>query len=104
MRRKHAHEELSRGTVFRPFPIIAEAPYFGDGEGSRRSERAERTPAGAQASTKAKDRARSGQAFEERPRAAVARQGRAAGSAAARPAARGTPQSRDRPGPSGAGF
>ena len=104
MRRKHAHEELSRGTVFRPFPIIAEAPYFGDGESSRRSERAERTPAGAQANTKAKARARSGQAFEERPRAADARQGRAAGSAADRPGARGTAQSRHRPGHSGSGF
>ena len=54
MRRKHAHEELSRGTVFRPFPIIAEAPYFGDGESSRRSERAERTPQGRRPAQKQK--------------------------------------------------
>src|SRR3954447_6816338 len=104
MRRKHAHEELSHGTVFRPFPMIAEAPYFGDGESSRRSERAERTPTGPQASTQAKARARSGQAFEEGPRAAHTRQGGAAGSAADRSGSRGVAQSRHRPGHRGPGF
>ena len=63
-RGKRAHEHLCCGTVFRPFPIIAEAPYFGDGESSRRSECAAGTPAGPQAEA----RARSGQAFEEGPR------------------------------------
>ena len=60
--------------VFRPFPIIAEAPYFGDGESSRRSRTRRRNPSGARKPKQA--RARSGQAFEERSRAADARQGR----------------------------
>src|ERR1700681_2232698 len=45
-----AHDELWGEAIFRPFPIIAEAPYFGDGETSQQ--------------------ARSGQAFVEGPGAA----------------------------------
>src|SRR5258705_13837791 len=58
---------------FRPFPIIAEAPYFGDGETSRE--------------------ARSGQALAQGPGAADARQGVAAGVAADRAGVGETAQS-----------
>ncbi len=87
---KPALDELSRGTMFRPFPIITEAPYLGDDENSRRSERA--------AKVEAKARARSGQAFEEGP-------GEPTRAKAARPelppiepGARGAAQSRHRQG------
>src|SRR5215468_3683505 len=79
-----------------PFPIIAAAPYFGDGENSRRSERA--------AKAQAKARARSGQAFEEGPGAAHARQGGAAGAAADGADTRRLAQSRHRPGNRGTGL
>src|SRR5262249_16356570 len=75
--------------MFRPFPIITAAPYLHDGENSRRSERA--------AKAQAQARARSGQAFEEGPGAAHARQGGAAGAAADGACARRLAQSRHRP-------
>src|SRR5215510_4558105 len=64
-----AHDESLCGTMFRPFPILAAAPYLDDGKSSR--------PAGG-----AEAKARSGQAFEEGPGEAHARQGGAAGAAA----------------------
>ena len=86
-----AHDESLCGTMFRPFPVIAAAPYLDDGKSSR--------PAG-----RAKAKARSGQAFQEGPGEAHARQGGAAGAAGDRAGARRLAQPRHRPGNRGPGI
>src|SRR3979490_975272 len=87
---KPAHDELWGEVMFRPFPIIAEAPYSGDAKASGQ--------------TVAKTHTRSGQAFAQGPGAADARQGVAAGAGADRAGAGEAAQSRHRPGNRGTGL